>query len=159
MELPSLSALPVPWASHFCHPVQPVKARGRKGSRSRAERLLKWRLSWFYFGGVRWRQLAKYVYKHWYIYIYTRGTQNLHFWGLWPIYWGPKTFIFHSFGVQRYTVYIMYKIILGLKQKNWLKCHHYLQCVLFFYNGFAGFHRNSWANRLESVPNLNHTSI
>ena len=26
----------------------------------------------------------------------TMGTQNLHFWGSWPIYWGPKTFIFHG---------------------------------------------------------------
>ena len=33
--------------------------------------------------------------------LYTRETQNLHFGGLWPIYWGPKTFIFYGFGVQR----------------------------------------------------------
>ena len=28
------------------------------------------------------------------------GTHNLHFYGLWPICWGCKTFIFHGFGVQ-----------------------------------------------------------
>ena len=31
-----------------------------------------------------------------------QGNPNLYFWGVWPIYWGPKTFIFHRFGVQRY---------------------------------------------------------
>ena len=35
----------------------------------------------------------------------TMGTQNLHFLGLWPISWGPKTFIFHGFGVQRYPLF------------------------------------------------------
>ena len=44
------------------------------------------------------------------IYIYTRGTQNLHFGGLWPIYWGPKAFMFHGFGVQRCIYIYIYNI-------------------------------------------------
>ena len=60
-----------------------------------------------------------------YIYVCTMGTHNLHFSGLWPIYLGPKTFIFHGFGVQRYTVmYMWYWHLFGMTNTFWFRKLH-----------------------------------
>ena len=64
----------------------------------------------------------------------TMGTHNLHFEGLWPIFWGPKTFIFHGFGVQRE----------GLWEKNWKHWYHFKITLLMYKVLATGVIKDPW---------------
>ena len=60
-----------------------------------------------------------------YIYMYVPWEPTTFIFRLWPIYLGPKTFIFHGFGVQRYTVmYMWYWHLFGMTNTFWFRKLH-----------------------------------